>query len=270
MNNELLNVSDFVSILEIFLTLIVAFVGAAVHEYVFTPGKTNLIHNAHVWATVAVDFILCYSINPYIVSLNPRLILLPPLIIGLLGNELAIRMGTIKGSITMIEYILSWFHIKRHKDDDKESDEFVDEPGKVYEEGKKYGDKKPEPPTQPESKEDPNKPNTIENKPTVKEDKQEEPVKEQPKHKIGNINNLVHFTLNNISDTLIEYYSTEDSKFFLESYYDMKLKIQNIVACISKQESVPIATAIKYAEILKKEIELDNIYNKITQTKRKD
>lgn len=268
MNNELLNVSDFLSLLEIFLTLIVAFVGAAVHEYVFTPGKTVLIKNAHIWATVSVDFIICYSINPYVVSLNPRLVLLPPLVIGLLGNELAIRMGTIKGSTSLIEYILGWFHIKRNSTND-EITGVVDEPGVIHEESKKKPVKEKDSQDNSTNKTKVNlDAETITVDDNIKDsinkyfDEKEVSVKRQ----LDNLDNAVHFTLNQLSDILIEYYSTSDSRIFLNSYYEIKLNIKTIIKKISKFRFIPINTSIKYAEILKKEIELDTIYNKITQT----
>ena len=263
MNNELLSVSDFLSILEIFLTLIVAFVGAAVHEYVFTPGETKLIKNAHVWATVSVDFIICYSINPYIVSLNPRLILLPPLIIGLLGNELAIRMGTIKGSTSMIEYILGWFNIKRNTTED-ETTGVIDEPGIIHEEHKKQYH---------ESHKEDDQAINLDAQTIVVDDNIQNNIEKFYTNKeislqtdLDNMDNIVHFTLNEVSDILIEYYSTKNAKEFLTNYYSMKLKIKNIIQSMTSYRFIPITTSIKYAEILKKEIEMDSIYNKITQT----
>ena len=273
MNNELLSLGDFLSILEIFLTLIVSFVGAAVHEFIFTPGKTSILRNAHVWATVSVDFIICYSINPYIVSLNPRLILLPPLIIGLLGNELAIRMGTIKGSTSMIEYILGWFNIKRNTTEE-ETTGVIDEPGVIHEESKK----------QIKQEED-EEPEVIENNHTINLDSETITLDDNVnanidkffsdkavslKYDLDNMDNIVHFTLNELSDILIEYYSNQDTKEFLSNYYSMKLKIKNIIQTINHYRFIPITTSIKYAEIIKKEMEMDNIYNKITQTDRYD
>ena len=261
MNNELLSVSDFLSILEILLTLIVAFVGAAVHEYVFTPGETKLFRNAHVWATVSVDFIICYSINPYIISLNPRLILLPPLIIGLLGNELAIRMGTIKGSTSMIEYILGWFNIKRNTTEE-ETAGVKDEPGVIHEESKK----------QKQEKTDDHSVN-LDAETIVIDDNINSSIDQFFTNKelavqaeLDHMDQIIYFTLNEISEILIDYYSTRDSKKFLSNYYNIKMKIKNIIQSITHYRFIPITTSIKYAEVLKKEIEIDNIYHKITQT----
>jgi len=263
MNNELLSVSDFLSILEILLTLIVAFVGAAVHEYVFTPGETKLFRNAHVWATVSVDFIICYSINPYIISLNPRLILLPPLIIGLLGNELAIRMGTIKGSTSMIEYILGWFNIKRNTTED-ETTGVNDETGEIHEESKKPKQEKQEQNHSSINLDaetiliDDNINNNIDKFFTNKE--------LSIKADLDHMDNIIYYTLNEISEVLIDYYSDKDSKKFLFHYYSIKMKIKHIIQSITHYRFIPITTSIKYAEVLKKEIEIDNIYHKITQT----
>lgn len=116
-----------ISIIEILLISIIAFVGAFTHEYIsFIHKGKRITFNmwCNIFITVIIDIIISVSINPFIVSINPRLILLPPLLIGLLGTELAKRLTTISGSASLLEYILGFFKIKRAdttktpKDDD--------------------------------------------------------------------------------------------------------------------------------------------------------
>lgn len=105
-----------ISIIEILLISTIAFIGAFIHEYIsfIKRGKRiTLVVWFNIFITVIIDIIISASINPFIMSINTRLILLPPLIIGLLGTELAIKLSTINGSTSFIEYILGFLKIKR-------------------------------------------------------------------------------------------------------------------------------------------------------------
>lgn len=112
-------VSIDVSIIEILLISIIAFIGAFIHEYIsfIRKGKRITIYVwGNIFTTVLMSTIISVSINPFIMNINPRLILLPPLLMGLLGTELALRLSTISGSSSFIEYILSFFKIKKLDD----------------------------------------------------------------------------------------------------------------------------------------------------------
>lgn len=105
-----------ISIIEILLISTIAFIGAFIHEYIsfIKKGKRiTLMVWFNIFITVIIDIIISVSINPFIISINPRLMLLPPLIIGLLGTELAMKLSTINGSTSFIEYILGFLKIKR-------------------------------------------------------------------------------------------------------------------------------------------------------------
>lgn len=105
-----------ISIIEILLISTIAFIGAFIHEYIsfIKKGKrVTLMIWFNIFVTVIIDIIISVSINPFIISINPRLMLLPPLIIGLLGTELAMKLSTINGSTSFIEYILGFLKIKR-------------------------------------------------------------------------------------------------------------------------------------------------------------
>ena len=105
-----------ISIIEILLISIIAFIGAFIHEYIsFIHRGKRITFNmwCNIFITVIIDTIISVSINPFIMEINPRLILLPPLLIGLLGTELAKKLTTISGSASVLEYILGFFKIKR-------------------------------------------------------------------------------------------------------------------------------------------------------------
>ena len=115
-NQYSITASIDISIIEILLMSIIAFIGAFIHEYIsfIRRGKRiTIMVWLNIYVTVIIDLIISISINPFVAKIHPRLVLLPPLLIGLLGTELAIRLSTIGGSTSLIEYILGFLKIKR-------------------------------------------------------------------------------------------------------------------------------------------------------------
>lgn len=115
-NQYSITASIDISIIEILLMSIIAFIGAFIHEYIsfIRRGKRiTIMVWLNIFVTVIIDLIISISINPFVAKIHPRLVLLPPLLIGLLGTELAIRLSTIGGSTSLIEYILGFLKIKR-------------------------------------------------------------------------------------------------------------------------------------------------------------
>lgn len=276
MNNELLHVSDFLSVLEILLLFVVSYIGTIIHEYIFIPGKTKFIKNIRVWLTVIMNFIICYSINPYIIDLNPRLILLPPLVLGLLGNELAIRLGTIKGSTSFIEYILGFFGIKNKLTKEERESLGVEEHREI-----------PNPilhKDEEESKTDNNesqntKTHTNEKSITTEDNKEKiskidlvkeksSPIKVSITHEdqLTKINQQAYLILNEIDMLLLEYYEDLDKKTFISKYLKLKPKLKQFSKDFKKHEYLPLSTTLKISEILNKEKDIDKIYRLSVQT----
>ena len=105
-----------ISIIEILITTISAFIGSFAHEYLsFLSSGTRVTLNRWVIIIISmvIDVFISLSLNPLIVVISPRLILLHPLLIGLLGTELITRLSTIGGSFSLLEYILGFFKITR-------------------------------------------------------------------------------------------------------------------------------------------------------------
>ena len=105
-----------ISIIEILITTISAFIGSFAHEYLsFLNSGTHVTLNRWVIIIISmvIDVFISLSLNPLVVVISPRLILLHPLLIGLLGTELITRLSTIGGSFSLLEYILGFFKITR-------------------------------------------------------------------------------------------------------------------------------------------------------------
>ena len=105
-----------VSVIEILLVMIIAFMGSFAHEYILFIKSGKRI-TLSVWINVFVSsfvtVIICLAIDPFIINIHPRMIFLPPLIIGLLGTELISKLSTISGSANILEYLLGFFGIER-------------------------------------------------------------------------------------------------------------------------------------------------------------
>lgn len=279
MVNELVHISDFLSIVETVVLLIASYIGSIVHEYFFISGKINFIKNPRIWLTVTMNFIICYSINPYIVEFNPRLILLPPLILGLLGNELAVRMGTLHGSTSFIEYILGFFGIKNKLTKEEKESLGVKEHREI-----------PQPLLV--NKEESNQEKPVIEKPIAIEDKQkEQPVIEKKQEKtiikkpqksnqanldiknndeIKKINQSAYILLNQLEVLLLDYCNDITPSEYMKQYITIKSHIKKFSTEFKKFDYLPLNTTLKISEILNKEKDLDRIYRQLTSLKSED
>ena len=106
-----------ISPLEILFISVISLMGSLIHRYVIrsddykNDSKLDIVIDSFI--VVTVDTIICISIDQFIVSISPRLILLPPLLLGLIGKELIEYMSEIGSSFKLIEYILSFIGIRR-------------------------------------------------------------------------------------------------------------------------------------------------------------
>lgn len=105
---------DF-SIVETLLILIISFVGAFGHEFMQFMNQNKRI-TISVWGeifiTTIVVSIISLAINPFITAIHPRLILLPPLLLSLLGEELLNKLIHIDKSSKLFITVLKFLHVK--------------------------------------------------------------------------------------------------------------------------------------------------------------
>jgi len=284
MANELLDIKDFVSILEAILIILVSFVGASVHEYVFGGVRKGFLKNPNVISTVVVVFIICYSINPLIVSFNPRFILLPPLILGLLGNELTKRMGTIKGTSSLLEYVLGFFSIKNKVEKHDGLDELETKTAKDKNEDKPPKEEKKKVESPPSIEIDDRDEITIIEEEFSRLSKELEKLKanreantassqpikkdtiiKETEEEITNIDSRLEIILNNIEKAIKVSNKKEDTGFNIDSFKDhyeiIKIDIALLRSNIKNTDKITMTSALKLAEVLKKEEELDELFN---------
>ena len=228
--------------LEILLVLGVSFVGASVHEYVFrSEGDRVILKNPNVWISTIVSSIICYTVDPWIATLNPRLMLLPPLLLGMAGMDLVRRLSTVEGSSSIIEYILGFFGITNKKTEGT------------------YGI--------------PTKEKEEENTPSLSIQTQEaqsqisthpDPVLSTSNfEQLMTLDQMVHAILDSICNLSVDYYIHHDKGNFLHGYYIIKINIEIMHNHMKSHQFIPISTALKLSEVLKKELELETIYRGI-------
>lgn len=103
------------NIVEVMLISMISFIGAFGHEFMLFLNQNKRITLA-VWGEIGVTTltvsVISLSINPFLVNIHPRLILLPPLLMGLLGEELLNKLIHIDKSSKLIVTILKILKIK--------------------------------------------------------------------------------------------------------------------------------------------------------------
>lgn len=109
-----------ISIIEITIIFFISLVGSITHESITIIKNINKLNKLEIMISIIsstiIITIVCISINPLIIKISSRLILLPPLILSLTGSELIVYLTGFKSSAKLIEYILSFFGINRSKD----------------------------------------------------------------------------------------------------------------------------------------------------------
>lgn len=226
---------------EILLVLGVSFVGASVHEYVFrSEDNRAFFKNPNVWVSTLVSSIVSYTINPWVSDFNPRLMLLPPLLFGMAGMDLVKRLSTPEGSSSIIEYVLGFFGITNKKTEGSYGVPPIP-PSTVGKEDQHTEEEEPQTTTFP-----------IPVLPTSNFEH------------LMSLDQMVQSVLDSICNLVVDYYVHKDKEAFLRGYFTVKSNMGIMQANMRTHQFIPITTALKLSEILKKEIELDQVYETIT------
>lgn len=214
---------------EIILMTVISFIGSLMHEYIVSVKRDHIrkftVLFINIFITVLIDVIICISINQLILDISPRLVLLPPLIIGLVGKEFVEALTTLKASSRLIAFLFSLFGIGNN-------------------EGIQSDDKEEDSQSEPEEEHVP-----------TKAEKQEK-IKRFEKYTervLNAMNSLIAGRVNN---------SIDDTKFIIE-YKQLKINVKIIKQQVETVNIVSVEEALKIAEIIKNEEYLDGIYRDI-------
>ena len=212
---------------EIILITVISFIGSLMHEYIVSVKRDHIrkftVLSINIFITVLIDVIICISINQLILDISPRLVLLPPLIIGLVGKEFVETLTTLKASSRLIAFLFSLFGIGNNEgiqSDDKEETKESEE----------------------------------EHVPTEAEKQEKIKRFEEYTEKVLNaMNSLIAGRVNN---------SIDDTKFIIK-YKQLKINVKIIKQQVETDNIVSVEEALKVSEIVKNEEYLDGLYRDI-------
>lgn len=217
---------------EIILLTVISFIGSLMHEYIVSVKRDHIrkftVLFINIFITVLIDVIICISINQLILDISPRLVLLPPLIIGLVGKEFVEALTTLKASSRLIAFLFSLFGIGNNEGIKSEDEEETKESEKEHV------------PTEAEKQE------------KIKR------FKKYTERVLNAMNSLIAGRVNN---------SIDDTKFIIK-YKQLKINVKIIKQQVETLNIVSVEEALKIAEIIKNEEYLDGIYRDIMDKRR--
>lgn len=231
---------------EIIMIFVVSLIGANIREYLFSKdSKARFIKSPRMWISTIISTLVCYCIDPWVISISPRLVLLPPLILGLAGIDIAQKLSTLKGITALVEWIIGFFGVSNAGADN--DDKGVKE--------KEEEDKKEE--TPPPQQDTTVIPISAVVTPTINF------------AQLKNLDDMVVSVLDSICNLLVAYYATKDTETFLKGYFIIMKNKGIMDNNIRELQVIHSATALKLSEIVKKEIELKRVYDNITSEANK-
>lgn len=240
-----------ISIIEITIIFFISLIGSITHESISIIKNINKLNKLEILISIIsstiIITIVCISINPLIVKISPRLILLPPLILSLTGSELIIYLTGFKSSAKLIEYILSFFGINRSKDniqDVTEIDGVLNPDQKIIQKEK-----------------DPEKDEKEEIEDSDDDDDEENNTsKQDEEYLINEIKETYIYLLN-----LKEKYDNQElsNHDFIWNFMNVEESIENIKFKILEIKTVNPTILLKFTDIIRLQADLNVIFKQI-------
>lgn len=227
-NNELILE---ITLLELLLCGTISLFGSSIHVLCFKY-KNNHKHSireliSEILTNAIVDTFISIATAPFVMAISPRLILIPPLILGLLGSDFIKLLTSINGIFSLFEKI---FHLYNSSHPNKE------------EESKSTNDSSSIEGIGAKINIDINKNN----------------------HNNDLIRNLIINTsdalVNEMDIGINNYYSNKDAIAFYTLYLEIDKGYNNVRDTIEKLEYVPAEVYIKIMDLVKKKSEFEQFY----------
>lgn len=241
-----------ISIIEITIIFFISLIGSITHESISIIKNINKLNKLEILISIIsstiIITIVCISINPLIVKISPRLILLPPLILSLTGSELIIYLTGFKSSAKLIEYILSFFGINRSKDNIHD----VTEIDGVLNSDQKIIQKEKEP--EKDEKEE------VEDSDDDDDDEENNISKQDEEDLINEIKETYIYLLN-----LKEKYDNQElsNHDFIWNFMKVEESIENIKFKILEIKTVNPIILLKFTDIIRLQADLNVIFKQI-------
>lgn len=227
-NNELILE---ITLLELLLCGTISLFGSSIHVLCFKY-KNNTKHSireliSEILTNAIVDTFISIATAPFVMAISPRLILIPPLILGLLGSDFIKLLTSVNGIFSLFEKL---FHLYNSSHPNKE------------EESKSTNDFSSIEGIGAKINIDINKNN----------------------HNNDLIRNLIINTsdalVNEMDIGINNYYSNKDAIAFYTLYLEIDKGYNNVRDTIEKLEYVPVEVYIKIMDLVKKKSEFEQFY----------
>ena len=227
-NNELILE---ITLLELLLCGTISLFGSSIHVLCFKY-KNNTKHSireliSEILTNAIVDTFISIATAPFVMAISPRLILIPPLILGLLGSDFIKLLTSVNGIFSLFEKL---FHLYNSSHPNKE------------EESKSTNDSSSTERIGANINIDINKNH----------------------HNNDLICNLIisasNTLINEMDINISNYYSNKDAITFYTSYLEIDNGYNNIRDTIEELECVPVGVYSKIIDLVKKKSEFEQFY----------
>ena len=222
-----------VTLLEVLICGIVSLFGSSVRVLCF-KGNSKTKHSikqivSEILTNAIIDTFISIAASPFVMAISPRLIIIPPLILGLLGSDFIKLLTSINGVFSILEKL---FHLYNSSHSHKEEDQSNNSS-----------------PTQGEGT---NINIDIGNK----------------NNHHNNNDNLICKLIKSTSDALISemdigirnYYVDDDPLTFYTLYLEIDKGYNDVKDTIEKLECVPVDVYTKIMRLVKKKSEFEQFY----------
>lgn len=220
-----------ITLLELLLCGTISLFGSSIHVLCFKY-KNNTKHSireliSEILTNAIVDTFISIATAPFVMAISPRLILIPPLILGLLGSDFIKLLTSVNGIFSLFEKLFRLYN-SSHSNKEEES----------------------------KSTNDSNSIEGIGAKINIDINKNN--------HNNDLIRNLIINTsdalVNEMDIGINNYYSNKDAIAFYTLYLEIDKGYNNVRDTIEKLEYVPVEVYIKIMDLVKKKSEFEQFY----------
>lgn len=223
-----------ITLLEVLICGIVSLFGSSVRVLCFkrnNKSKLNIKQTvSEILTNAIIDTFISIAASPFVMDISPRLILIPPLILGLLGSDFIKLLTSVNGIFSLFEKL---FHLYNSSNPNKK------------EESKSTNDSSSIEGIDANIKIDINKNN-------------------HNKHNDCLICNLIISTsdalVNEMDIGINNYYSNKDAIAFYTLYLEIDKGYNNVRDTIVKLEYVPVEVYSEIMDLVKKKSEFEQFY----------
>ena len=223
-----------ITLLEVLLCGTISIFGSSIHVLCFKKRNKHK-HSirelrdliSEILTNAIVDTFISIAAAPFVMAISPRLILIPPLILGLLGSDFIKLLTSINGIFSLFEKIFNLYNSSH--------------------------------PNKKEESKSTNDSSSIEGvSANINIDINKNNHNNDLIHKL--IINASDALVNEIDNDISNYYSNKDAIAFYISYLEIDKGYNNVRDTIEKLEYVPVEVYIKIMDLVKKKSEFEQFY----------